>query len=184
MQRLLAALTLCAGLLVAPPASAAEVKTAFGSFTAPDGLAEVNREEKTDPKTGKPAGMVVLTRADDPKAVFIILCTYAEPDPARPYDPLDGAVKIGNPFDKSLTRDAAKPVQVGGAEGGRYEGKLPNGLRAVSYVAMKDGYRIVVLLKGPPSSPYQETMQQIGKGIERFAWALPAPAAQAASAPQ
>jgi len=134
----------------------------------------VNREEKPD-KAGKPAGMAVYSRTDDPRAVFIVVWNYAEPDAARPYDPLDGAVKIGNPFDKSLSRDAARPVLVGGVEGARYEGKLPNGLRAVSYVAVKDGYRLVVLLKGPPTSPYKELTDQFAKGIEGFAWSAPAP---------
>lgn len=180
LQRLLAALTLAAGLLGAPLAHATEVKTAFGSFVVPEGVSEVNREEKPD-KAGKPAGMAVLSRTDDPKAVFIVVWSYAEPDPAKPYDPLDGAVKFGNPFDKSLTRDAARPALVGGVDGGRYEGKLPNGLRAVSYVAVKSGYRLIVLLKGPASSPYKELTDQFAKGIEGFAWALPAQAS--ASAP-
>ena len=131
MRRLPAALSLTAGVFCAAAAQAAEVTTPFGSFNAPEGVSVVNREEKPD-KAGRPAGMAVYSRTDDPKAVFIVVWSYAEPDPARPYDPLDGAVKIGNPFDKSLTRDAARPVLVGGVEGGRYEGKLPHGLRAVS----------------------------------------------------
>ncbi len=182
MPRLLPALILIAGLLGAPLTHATDVKTAFGSFAAPEGLAEVNREEKPDARTGKPVGMAVLMRKDDPKAVFIVVWSYAEPDPAKPYDVLDGAVKIGNPFDKGLTRDAAKPVLVGGVEGGRFEGKLPNGQRAVSYVAVKSGYRIVVLLKGPPGSPYKETVDEIAKGVEGFAWALPMQAAASAPA--
>lgn len=179
MQRLLGTLTLIAGLLGAPASRAAEVKTAFGNFIAPDGVTVVNREEKPD-KAGKPAGMAVYSRTDDPKAIFIVVWNYAEPDPARPYDPLDGAVKIGNPFDKALTRDAAKAVLVGGVEGGRYEGKLPNGLRAVSYVAVNDGYRLVVLLKGPQGSPYKELTDQFAKGVEGFAWAVPGGAAVSA----
>jgi len=181
MPRLLSTLTLIAGLLCAPAAHAAEVKLAFGSFVAPEGVTVVNREEKAD-KAGKPAGMAVYSRTDDPKAVFIVVWNYAEPDPAKPYDPLDGAVKIGNPFDKTLTRDAAKPVLVGGVEGGRYDGKLPNGLRAVSYVAVKSGYRLVVLLKGPANSPYKELTDQFAKGVEGFAWAVPVDTS--ASAPQ
>ena len=86
----------------------------------------------------------------------------------------DGAVKIGNPFDKSLTRDAAKPALVGGVEGGRYEGKLPNGQRAVSYVVVKDGHRLVVLLKGPPGSPYKELTDAFAKSVEGFVWQAPA----------
>lgn len=181
MQRLLSTLALITGLLSAPVAVAAEVKLAFGSFVAPEGVTVVNREEKPD-KAGKPAGMAVYSRTDDPKAIFIVVWNFAEPDPARPYDPLDGAVKIGNPFDKTLTRDAAKPVMVGGVEGGRYEGRLPNGLRAVSYVAVKGGHRLVVLLKAPPGSPYKELTDQFAKGVEGFAWAVPQEAA--ASAPQ
>ncbi|MBI3347163.1 MAG: hypothetical protein HY020_08125 [Burkholderiales bacterium] len=186
MHRLLCTFSLIAGLLCAPVGHAAEVKTAFGSFNAPDGVTAVNREEKPD-KTGRPTGMAVYSRTDDPKGVFIIVWSYAEPDPAKPYDPLDGAVKIGNPFDKSLTRDAAKPALVGGVEGGRYEGKLPNGLRAVSYVAVKDGYRLIVLLKGPATSPYKELTDAFAKGVEGFSWALPAPApapAPASAPPQ
>lgn len=48
--------------------------------------------------------------------------------------------------------------------------KLPNGLCAVSYVAVKSGYRLVVLLKGPSGSPYKELTDQFAKGIEGFAW--------------
>ncbi|HEY0954772.1 MAG TPA: hypothetical protein VGE36_08450 [Roseateles sp.] len=173
MPRLLYALTLIAGLLGTPAAFAAEVKLPFGSLATPDGVTLLNREEKPD-KAGKLAGMAVLSRTDDPKAIFILVWNYAEPDPARPYDPLDGAVKIGNPFDKSLTRDAAKPALVGGVEGGRYEGKLPNGQRAVSYVVVKDGHRLVVLLKGPPSSPYKELTDAFAKAVEGFAWEVPA----------
>lgn len=180
MKRLFTALTLAAGLFCAVAAQAAEVKTSFGSFNAPDGVSVVNREEKPD-KAGRPAGMAVYSRTDDPKAVFIVVWSYAEPDPARPYDPLDGAVKFGNPFDKKLTRDAARPAAVGGVEGGRYEGQLPNGLRSISYVAVKGGYRLIVLLKAPPDSPYKELMDAFAKGVEGFAWAVPA--AAAASAP-
>jgi hypothetical protein len=172
-------LSLIVGLLCTAAAHAVEVKTSFGSFNAPEGVSVVNREEKPD-KAGKPAGMAVYSRTDDPKAVFIVVWSHAEPDPAKPYDVLDGAVKFGNPFDKKLTRDAAKPALVGGVEGGRYEGKLPNGLRSISYVAVNGGYRLIVLLKGPNDSPYKETMDAFAKGVEGFTWALPA---QAASAP-
>ncbi|WP_457351785.1 hypothetical protein [Roseateles sp. P5_D6] len=184
MRRLLCVLTLTltGGLLCATAvAHAVEVKTSFGSFNAPEGVSVVNREEKPD-KAGRPTGLAVYSRTDDPRAVFIVLWNYAEPDPAKPYDPLDGAVKIGNPFDKKLTRDAAKPVLVGGVEGGRYEGKLPNDLRAVSYVAVKGGYRLIVLLKAPPESPYKELSDAFARGVEGFAWAVPLPE-QAASAP-
>ena len=109
-------------------------------------MTAVNREEKPD-NAGRPTGMAVYSRTKDAKAVFILVWSYAEPDPARPYDPLDGAVKFGNPAGKGLTRDAAKPVLVGGVEGGRYEGMLPNGQRSVSYVAVKNGHRLIVLLK-------------------------------------
>lgn len=173
MRLLHCLLALCAGLLGASPSLAVEVKTAFGSFDAPDGVTVVNREEKPD-KAGKPTGMVVYSRTDDPKAVFIVVWSYAEPDPAKPYDALDGAVKFGNPFDRKLTRDAAQPVRVGGVEGGRYEGRLPNALRAVSYVAVNAGYRLIVLLKGPNDSPYRETIDAFAKGVEGFAWHLPA----------
>jgi hypothetical protein len=173
MHRLLQLLALGAGLLAAT-AQAAEVKTAFGSLNAPDGVTVVNREEKPD-KAGKPAGMAVYSRTKDPKAVFILVWSYAEPDPAKPYDALDGAVKFGNPADKSLTRDAAKPVLVGGVEGGRYEGMLPNGQRSVSYVAVNNGHRLIALLKAPPDSPYKELTDAFAKSVEGFAWALPAP---------
>jgi hypothetical protein len=181
MQRLLSTLALLVGLLCAPAAHAAEVKLPFGSFVAPDGVTVVNREEKPD-KAGKPAGMAVYSRNDDPKAIFIVVWNYAEPDPAKPYDPLDGAVKIGNPFDKSLTRDAARPALVGGVEGGRYEGMLPNGQRSISYVVVNGGHRLIVLLKAPPGSPYKGLTDQFAGSVEGFAWAMPAQAT--ASAPR
>lgn len=91
MHRLLCNLSLIAGLIAglfgAPVAHAAEVRTTFGSFSAPDSAPDsvtaVDREEKSD-KTGRPAGMAVYSRTDDPKAVFIIVWSYAEPDPAQP----------------------------------------------------------------------------------------------------
>lgn len=182
MNRLIPALSLAVGLLCASAtARALEVKTFFGSFNAPEGVAMVSRDEKVDPKTGKPFVLTVFSRAKDPKAVFVVVANYAAPDPAKPYDPLDGAVKIGNPFDKKLTRDAATPVLVGGVEGGRYEGQLPDGVRAVSYVAVKDGYRIVVLLKSPPESPYKELTDAFAKSVEGFSWALPMDAAASAA---
>lgn len=174
------ALALCAGLLGALPSQAVEVRTAFGSFNAPDGISVVNREEKPD-KAGNPTGMAVYSRTDDPKAVFIVVWSFAPPDPVKPYDALDGAVKFGNPFDKKLTRDAARPARVGGVEGGRYEGRLPNGLRSISYVAVNGGYRLIVLLKGPDDSPYKELSEAFAKAVEGFAWALPAPAAASAA---
>ncbi|MFG6430626.1 hypothetical protein [Roseateles sp. LYH14W] len=180
MQRLLSTLALAAGLLGLAPAHAAEVKLPFGSFVAPDGVTVVNREERPD-KAGKPAGMAVYSRTDDPKAVFILVWSHAEPDPAKPYDALDGAVKFGNPFDKSLTRDAAKPVLVGGVDGARYEGALPNGLRSISYVVVNGGHRLIVLLKAPPGNPYKALTDQFAKSVEGFAWALPAQAAASAA---
>lgn len=181
MRRLLATLALCTSLL---PAHAEGVKTPCGSFIAPDGLQVLDRDDKPDAKTGKPSGMVVFSRANDlPRAVFIVVCSYVEPDAAKPFDAQDAAVRMGNPFDRKLTRDAAKPQVVGGVDGARFEGTLPNGLRAISYTADRGGYRLVVLLKGPANSPYKELADQFAKGIEGFAWALPA-ADGAASAPQ
>lgn len=72
MHRLLCNLSLIAGLFGAPVAHAAEVRTTFVSFSAPDSVTAVDREEKPD-KTGRPAGMAVYSRTDDPKAVFIIV---------------------------------------------------------------------------------------------------------------
>jgi len=175
MRRLFSSLSLATGLLAALAAPAAEVKTSFGSFNAPDGVKVVKREEKPDK-----SGVAVYSRADDPKAVFIVVWNAI--DPAKPYDVLDGAVKFGNPFDRKLTRDAARPAAVGGVEGGRYEGKLPDGQRSVSYVAVKDGYRLVVWLRGPDDSPYRELTDAFAKGVEGFAWQLPAQAE--ASAPR
>lgn len=175
MQRLISALSLAAGLSCATATvHALEVKTSFGSFDAPDGVKVVKREEKPDK-----SGVAVYSRADDPKAVFIVVWNAI--DPAKPYDVLDGAVKFGNPFDKRLTRDAAKPALVGGVQAGRYDGKLPDGLRSVSYVAVKDGYRLVVWLRAPEESPYKELTDAFAKSTEGFAWALPADAAASAA---
>lgn len=181
MLRLLALLSLIAGLT--GTAHATDVKTPYGTFVAPEGLAVLDRDDRPDAKTGKPSSMLVFSKANDlPRAVFIVVCSYVEPDPAKPFDPLDSAVKIGNPFDRGLTREAARPVSVGGVEGGRFEGKLPNGLRAVSYTVAKGNYRLIVLLKGPANSPYKELADEFAKGIEGFAWAVPAEVA--ASAPR
>ncbi|RYG95314.1 MAG: hypothetical protein EON57_16850, partial [Alphaproteobacteria bacterium] len=87
MHRLISTLSLAVSLLSATPAvQAAEVKTSFGSFNAPEGVSVVNREEKPD-KAGKLTGIAVYSRTDDPKAVFIVVWSHSEPDPAKPYDP-------------------------------------------------------------------------------------------------
>lgn len=180
MHRLLTALSLAVGLLgTVATAHALEVKTSFGSFNAPDDVKVVKREEKPDK-----SGLAVYARPDDPKAIFIVVWNPIVSDPAKPYDVLDGAVKFGNPFDKQLTRDAARPALVGGVAGGRYEGKLPDGLRSVSYVAVHGGYRLVAWLRAPDDSPHREVMDGFAKGVEGFAWTAPAHQAPAASAAQ
>ena len=177
MRRLLTVLSLTAGLGLTAAAPALEVQTSFGSFNAPDGVKVLKREEKPDR-----SGVAVYSRPDDPKAVFIVV--WNPVDPAKPYDVLDGAVKFGNPFDKKLTRDAAKPALVGGVQGGRYEGKLPDGLRSVSYVAVHGGFRIVAWLRAPEDGPSKELMDAFARSVEGFAWALPPQAVPAASAAQ
>lgn len=175
MHRLISALSLAVGLCCATATvHALEVKTSFGSLNAPDSVKVVKREEKPDK-----SGVAVYSRTDDPKVVFIVV--WNQVDPAKPYDVLDAAVKFGNPYDKKLTRDAARPALVGGVEAGRYEGKLPDGLRSVSYVAVKSGYRLVVWLRAPEDSPYKELTDAFAKGVEGFAWALPAEAAASAA---
>ena len=162
-------------------AFAESVTTTIGTFMAPDGVAVLDRDEKPDPKTGKPVGLIVFSKANDsPRAVFIVTWTYVESSD-RPFDALDSAVKIGNPFDRSLTRDSAKAVAVGGIEGGRYEGILPNGLRAISYVAANGPYRLIILLKGPASSPYKQLADDFARGLEGFVWKLPEEAISKAS---
>jgi hypothetical protein len=176
MRRLLALLSLLSCLSVA--ARAAEVATPFGNFDAPEGLVVLKRDETLD-KNGKPSCLLVFSKANDlPRAVYIVVCSHVEPDPTKPFDPLDGAVKFGNLFDRSLTRDAAKPVAVGGVPGGRFDGLLPHGLRTVSYAAAKGNYRLIVLLKGPANSPYKELTDEFAKGIEGFAWTVSAEASQ------
>lgn len=149
------------------------ITTKIGTVNVPDGLQILDRDEKPDSKTGKPSGLIVFSKANDvPRAVFIITWSYVEPD-GKAYDPLDVAVKIGNPFDKKLTSQDARSVKVGGVDGGRYEGILPNGLKAISYVVANGPYRFIVLLKAPATSPYKELTNDFAKAIEQFAWALP-----------
>ena len=149
------------------------ITTKIGTVNVPDGLQILDRDEKPDSKTGKPSGLIVFSRANDvPRAVYIITWSYVEPD-GKAYDPLDAAVKIGNPFDKKLTSQDASNVKVGGVDGGRYEGTLPNGLKAISYVVANGPYRFIVLLKAPATSPYKELTNDFAKAIEQFVWALP-----------
>ena len=155
-------------------ARAETIKTSIGSFEIPDGLKILDRDEAPDKKTGKPAGMIVFTKANDvPRAVFIVTWSFVEPG-GKEFDPLDAAVKIGNPFNKSLTGADAVLTTIGGARAGRYEGTLPNGLSSVSYVTENHSLRLVILLKNPPKSPYGELASQFARGIESFTWVPPA----------
>lgn len=153
------------------------ITTKIGTVNVPNGLQILDRNENIDDKTGKPAGLIVFSRANDvPRAVFIITWAYSEPDAkadGKPFDPLDAAVKLGNPFDKSLTSKNAISVKVGGVDAGRYEGTLPNGLKAISYVAANGPYRLIVLLKGPATSPYKELTNDFAKAVEQFVWTVP-----------
>jgi hypothetical protein len=159
------------------------VTTTIGTFVAPDGLKILDRDEKPDSKTGKPSGLIVFSKANDaPRAIFILSWSYIAPD-NKPFDALDSAVKVGNPFDKTLTSQNATEVKVGGVSGGRYEGILPNGQRAISYVVANGPYRMVVLLKGPVGSPYKELSNEFASAIEKFVWVLPEAASTADSKP-
>lgn len=166
--------TLCALLGLAPAAIRAEtITTPIGSLVVPEGLQILERDEKPDPKTGKPGGLIVFSKAKDlPRAVFIVSWSYVEPSD-KPFDALEATVKIGNPFNKSLTRQNATVAKLGSVEGGRYEGLLPNGLRAISYMAANGPLRLLVLLKGPATSPYKELANDFARGVEAFEWNMP-----------
>lgn len=162
-------------------ASAEIIKTSIGDLDIPEGLQILDRDEKIDPVTGKAGGIIVFTKANDmPRAIFIFTYVYAESS-KEPFDALDAAVKIGNPFDTSLTSKDAKSVKVGGIDGGRYEGTLPNGLRAVGYAVENNSYRVVVLLKGPAGNPYKTLTNGFAQAVEKFVWKMPE--AQAVVAP-
>lgn len=166
-------LWICGLVLVSASASAETIKTAMGVFEVPDGLKILERDERPDKATGKPAGLIVFTRANDyPRAVFILTWTSVEPSDKN-FDALDSAVKIGNPFNKNLTRNDATEVSIGGVVGGRFEGILPNGLRAVSYSVEHAGFRLIALLKGPTASPYRELTDSFAKSVEGLVWGLP-----------
>jgi hypothetical protein len=140
-----------------------------GSFEAPDDVAVLDKQEANNEKTGKPEGLIVFGRkGDQPRAVFIV--TWMADDGST-RDLLDAAVKIGNPFDPSLTAKDAEEVKFGGVAAGSWSGLLPNGLFARSYVVNHNGYRLVVLLKGPDQSPYKGLLKDFAKALEKFTWA-------------
>lgn len=152
------------------------------SFDAPDNLVVLDRDDSA--QGGKPATFLVLgVKGDVPRAVFIITCSQTKAD-APKSDLGDVAVKMGNPFDPKLTAADADDVVIGGLPGKRYDGILPNGLRAVSYVAERDGYLLIVVLKGPTSKPYGRAIDQMSAAIEQLRWTLPvADAAKPAAEP-
>jgi hypothetical protein len=167
----LAALFAC----VSVTAGAATVTLPLGSFEAPEDVDLLDKQENVNATTGKTEGLMVFGRKGDaPRAVFII--TYLSDDGAS-MDVLEAAVKIGNPFDPSLTPKDAQEVTVGGIPGATYAGTLPNGLIAKSYVVRHNGYRLIVLLKGPDKSPYKGLLKDFAKALENFSWTAP-PAAQ------
>lgn len=154
--------------------NAATVTIPPGSFEAPDGVEVLDKQEEANATTGKTEGMIVFgPKGDAPRAVFII--TYMSDDGSK-QDLLDAAVKIGNPFDPSLTAKDAEQVSFGGVTGGTYSGTLKNGLAAKSYVVANNGYRLVILLKGPPKAPYKGLMKDFAKALENFTWSAPAAA--------
>lgn len=152
-----------------------------GSFEVPESVQILDQKEVTSAETGKAQGMVVFGPKDGlPRAVFIV--AYVVESSATPsVDPLEAAVKIGNPFDPSLTGKDARKIDLGGAQAGLYSGTLPNGLVVRSYVVSNKGYRITVLLKGPSRSPYKEMMEAFATGLEQFRWAAQQPAEPSAS---
>ena len=159
-----------AALLASTYSQAETLTTKIGTLELPDGLVSLDRKEDVDASTGKPSGIFVYTKANDaPRAIFIVTYTFAKPDD-KPFDARDAAVKIGNPFDTSLTAKDATNSAVGGVAAGRYEGTLPNGLRAISYAVENKGYRVVVLIKGPPKSPYEKLMKEFASAIEKMQW--------------
>ncbi|MFZ5636080.1 MAG: hypothetical protein ACOY82_05780 [Pseudomonadota bacterium] len=146
-----------------------------GAFELPDGLQTLDRSETPDESTGKPSGIAVFTREGDlPRAVFIVTYVPAASDEA-PFDARDAAVKIGNPFDPSLGPDAAKFIVIDGAPAAAYAGTLPNGLEVKSYAVEHNGYRIVVLLKGPAQKPYRSLMSRFAQAFEGLRWSTPSP---------
>lgn len=163
-------LTLFALLCLPMMAQAEKLSLAPGDLEASDELVVLDRKEELDEKSGKMEGIIVLSKKSDPgRAVFII--SYLGEDPSKPVlDPLDGAVKIGNPFDSSLTSKDAKAVSIGGAPGGTWTGILPNGLTATSYVVSHSGYRLIVLLKGPDTKPYRKLIKEFSEALEKFVW--------------
>ena len=174
------ALSLCL-LLLPALASAETLSLPPADIALPDGLQNLDRNESPDEATGKPAGIAVYTKQGDlPRSIFIFTYTPTTANGDR-FDARDAAVKIGNPFDTSLKPDAAKPIEIDGATGARYSGTLPNGLKVTSYAIEHNGYRLIVLLKGPPQQPYKALMDAVAKAIERLHWK--APAAEAPTAP-
>lgn len=164
------ALTVLALICLPLMAHAEKVSLALGEFEISDDLVILDRKEEIDEKSGKSEGLIVFSKKGDlGRAVFIV--SYLADDPSLPpLDPLDGAVKIGNPFDTSLTSKDARSVSVGGAAGGSYSGILHTGLAATSYVVAHGGYRLIVLLKGPNTKPYQKLMKEFSQALEKFVW--------------
>lgn len=161
-------------LLCSPTAFADTLSTSIGRLVVPDGLQIVASDESPDPVSGKPGGLIVFTEATKlPRAEFVFTWDYIEPD-TKPFDARSAAVKIGNPDNPALAAQDATSVKVGGIEGGRYAGILPNGLSVVSYVTVNGPYRLVVLLKGPAAEPYKALTKAFSRAVEAFVWKLPA----------
>jgi hypothetical protein len=184
------ALSLCLLLLLPllPALAAAEtLSLPPADIALPDGLQNLDRNEAPDEATGKPGGIAVYTKQGDlPRSIFIFTYVPVATN-GEPFDARDAAVKIGNPFDTSLKPTAAKPIEIDGAAGARYSGTLPNGLKVTSYAIEHGGYRLVVLLKGPPQQPYKALMEAVAKAVEGLQWkaaaTATAPAATSAAAP-
>jgi len=174
-------LTATSAVLFATLASAKPVVIAPGSLDVPDSLQVFDKDERPL-EAGGVEGMVVFGPADAPLgAVFIVMYAPVRAD-APPGDNFNAAVGIGNPADSSLTARDAKAVDIGGVQGARYVGTLANGMAVRSYVAVNNGYRLTVLLKGPSRAPYRGLMDAFAASVEKFHWAAPGAVASASSA--
>lgn len=164
------------------PLDAMSYELPMATLQIPEGMEVTNRDDTRDFGTGKPGMYVIVEPPDMQGFVGMISFIYAGSD-APPWDARAEAVSTGNPYDKSLTADAAMEQAIGGAPGAKYDGMKvsPSGEKwhVVGYAVDYRGCRMNVKLEGNQES--EEMLQKLAAAVESLQWNEDAKCATAAA---
>jgi hypothetical protein len=142
----------------------------MATLQIPEGMEVTGREDTRDFGTGKPGMYVTIESPDEDGFLALIGFIYAEAG-APPMDAREEAVRTGNPFDDSLTADAATEQSIGGQPGAKFDGTmraLGVSHRMVGYAIDFHGCRMNVQLQGGEAN--QDAIDRIAAAVESMQW--------------